>query len=150
MSMPIRSAACIAAALLCACSGPKPAPSSATSASAPAAAPANAPVAAAGAPGAVPLDAGQRADLARVVAAQPAALRPRLRYALAAGDDGKPNLVVYDGGGLGTDGRQSRKTHDYVVFRVLNGAGGRHYDPQQNALIAPIPPPAQRESAATP
>jgi hypothetical protein len=156
MSMPIRSAACIAAAaLLCACSGPKATTTAASASPAAAAAPVpagppNAPVAAAGHTGAVPLDPGQRADLSRAVAALPAEVRSRLRYALAAGDDGKPHLVVYDGEGLGTAGHHAGKSHDYVVFKVLNGAGGRHYDPQQNALIAPIPPPAQRESAATP
>jgi hypothetical protein len=156
MSMPIRSAAClVAAALLCACSGPKAATTaaSATPAAASASEPAgppNAPVAAAGRAGAVPLEPGQRADLSRAVAALPPGVRPRLRYALAAGDDGKPQLVVYDGEGLGATGHHAGKSHDYVVFKVLNGAGGRHYDPQQNALIAPIPPPAQRESAATP
>src|ERR1700736_3952819 len=103
MSIPIRPAACfVAVALLCACSAPKPATTGATQAppaasAVPApAAPANAPVPAAGRSGAVPLDAAQRADLVRAVAAQPAAVRPRLRYALAAADDGKPQLVVYD------------------------------------------------------
>ncbi|MBV8299357.1 MAG: hypothetical protein JO083_07425, partial [Candidatus Eremiobacteraeota bacterium] len=37
------------------------------------------------------------------------------------------------------------KPHEYVVFRVLNSAGGEHYDPEQNSIVAPIPPPPQRD-----
>jgi hypothetical protein len=32
------------------------------------------------------------------------------------------------------------------VFRVLNRPGGWHYDPQENAIIAPIPPPPERDA----
>ena len=60
-------------------------------------------------------------------------------------EDGKSRLVVYDGEGLGPDGRHRGKPHEYVVFKILNSRSGEHYDPQQNAIIAAIPPPAQRE-----
>jgi hypothetical protein len=158
--MPIRLAASLAAAaLLCACSGQRSAsetatapstaptapPSAAASAPSGAAAapsgPANAPVARAGTPGGIPLDPAQRAELRAVAAKEPPAVRDRLRYALAAGEDGKTHLVVYDGEGLPADGRDPRKPHEYIVFRVLNSARGEHYDPQQNALIAPLPTP---------
>jgi hypothetical protein len=136
--MSIRLAASLAAAaLLCACAGPKTAP----------AGPPNAPVPHHGQPGAIPLDPAQRAQLDAAVARVPTGVRPRLRYALASGDDGKPHLVVYDGEGLGVTGRHPGKPHEYVVFRVLNSARGEHYDPEQNAIVAPIPPPPQRELA---
>jgi hypothetical protein len=151
--MSIRLAALMAAAaLLCACGGPK----SSTAGSGPAGAvaggasvPVNAPVTKAGLAGGIPLDASQRAELDATVAKAPAAQRPRLRYALASGDDGKAHLVVYDGGGLGAEGRHPGRKHQYTVFRVLNAATPIHYDPQQNSLVAPIPPPPQRESAVT-
>ncbi|MBV8367822.1 MAG: hypothetical protein JO036_02645 [Candidatus Eremiobacteraeota bacterium] len=134
--MSIRLAASLAAAaLLCACAGPKTAP----------AGPPNAPVPRAGQPGAIPLDPQQRAQLDAAVARVPGTLRSRLRYALASGDDGKPHLVVYDGEGLGVTGWRPGKPHEYVVFRVLNSAGGEHYDPEQNSIVAPIPPPPQRD-----
>jgi hypothetical protein len=148
--MSIRLAASFAAAaLLCACGGPKSGGAGTGAASPPAsagaAAPVNAPVPRAGQPGAIPLDSAQRAELDAAVARVPAKLRPRLRYALASGDDGKPHLVVYDGEGLGVTGRHPGKPHEYVVFRVLNSSGGEHYDPQQNSVVAPIPPPPQRD-----
>jgi hypothetical protein len=153
----IRLAATVAAAaLLSACSGTASrtaqagATSPATAAAVPASGPANAPAARAGLPGAVPLDGPQRRALDAAVAKAPPAIRPRLRYAIAAGDDGKPRLVVYDGEGLGPDGHNPGKPHDYVVFRVLNTTNGEHYDPQQNSIVAPIPPPVQREAPITP
>ena len=108
--------------------------------------PANAPVARAGRPNAVPLDVDQRRALDAAVAKVAAPLRPHLRYALASGDDGKPHLVVYDGQGLGADGRPPGKKHAYVVFQVLNAAHGEHYDPLQNSLVAAIAPPPERAS----
>ncbi|HEX3465262.1 MAG TPA: hypothetical protein VHS78_14535 [Candidatus Elarobacter sp.] len=160
--MPIRLAACLAAAaLLCACSGgrsasestaasPPPAVGSPpAAASSPAAAgPANDLVSRIGKPGAVPLDPAQRAQVAAVAAKTPPAVRARLRYALASGDDGKIHLVVYDGEALPAGGRDPRKPHEYIVFRVLNSARDEHYDPQQNALVAPLPPPQARETTA--
>jgi hypothetical protein len=149
-AMPIRLAASlVAAALLCACSGQKSAsetasPSPAAAASPSAAAPsgpANAPVSRAGRSGGIALGAAQRRELQAAAAKEPPAVRARLRYALAAGEDGKTHLVVYDGEGLPADGRDPRKPHQYVVFRVLNSPRGEHYDPQQNALIAPLPTP---------
>jgi len=161
-SLSLRLAAgAAAAALLCACGAsktsltePAAAPAAAAQAAPAAAAPApsgpvNAPVASAGKPGAIPLDQERRAALDAALKAAPAGLRPRLRYALASGDDGKASLVVYDGQGLGPDGRHPGKPHEYVVFQVLNGAPGRHYDPQQNSVISPIPPPPERESAVS-
>jgi hypothetical protein len=163
--MSIRVAASLAAAaLFCACAGPK-ASTTAAGASPPAAAsaapaaqgpaggataPANAPVPGPGAAGAIPLDPAQRAALDAAVAKVPAGERARLRYALASGDDGKPHLVVYDGQGLGAAGRHPGKPHEYIVFRVINATNGEHYDPQQNSVIAPIPPPPQREGPTTP
>jgi hypothetical protein len=147
-----------AAALLCSCSAPKSASSgtggastapsaSAAAAARPATGPANTLVSAAGRPGAVPLDAAQRRALEAAVAKLPAALRPKLRYALATADDGRQHLVVYDGEGLGADGRHPGKANAYVVFRVLNSANGEHYDPQQNAIVAPMSPPPQRDTS---
>jgi hypothetical protein len=81
-----------------------------------------------------------------VAARTPAAIRARLRYAIAGGEDGKPHLVVYDGEGLGADGRHKGRPHEYIVFRVLNMTNGEHYDPQQNVVDAAIPPPPQRDS----
>jgi hypothetical protein len=155
--MRIRLAASVAAAaLLYACTGPKTpiavveASPSALPAVALASGPANAPVARAGSPGAIPLDAAQRRALDAAVAKEQPAVRARLRYALAAGDDGKVRLVVYDGEGLGRDGRHPGKPHEYVVFKILNSKTGEHYDPQQNSIVAPIPPPVQREAPIRP
>jgi hypothetical protein len=152
------AASAVAAALLCGCGAPKsgstatgpatsPAAPAAVNSSAPApGGPPNAPVTQAGRPGAIPLDAAQRAELAATVAKAPAGQRARLRYALAVGDDGQRHLVVYDGQGLGASGRHPGKAHEYVVFQVLNARNGEHYDPQQNSLVAPIPPPVQRDN----
>src|ERR1700681_3081960 len=108
----IRLAASVAAAaLLYACSGPKapdaavqPPPSALPAAAVPSG-PHNAPVSRSGVPGGIALDAAQRRALGAAVAKEPPAVRARLRYALAIGDDGKTHLVVYDGEGLGPDGR---------------------------------------------
>jgi hypothetical protein len=152
------AASVVAAALLCGCGGPKSGdtatgPATSPAASAPAAAPAptpggpaNAAAVQAGRPGAVALDDAQRRELAAAVAKAPPALRSRLRYALAAGDDGKRHLVVYDGQGLPANGRNPGKANQYVLFQVLNARGGEHYDPQQNSIVAPIPPPVQRDN----
>jgi hypothetical protein len=146
-----RFAACLlAAALLNSCAGQRASdPTTSPSSAAPVATgPANALVSAAGTPGAPALDPAQRAEVAAVAARAPAAIRARLRYAIAAGEDGKPRLVVYDGEGLGPDGRHKGRPHEYVVFQVLNTTKGEHYDPQQNAVDAAIPPPPQREAIA--
>jgi hypothetical protein len=160
--MSIRVAAHIAAAaVLCACAGQKEPSAERGSAGtlsapvSPAAAtavpgPANAPVSRAGMPGSVPLDAVQRKELDAVAAKAPRAVRARLRYALATADDGKVHLIVYDGEGLGADGRRPGHPREYVVFAVLNSARGEHYDPQQNSIVAPIPPPVQREGPIKP
>lgn len=152
--MSIRLAAGFAAAaLLCACSGTRTAetggsPSAVPSAAAPVHGPMNSPVSRAGAPGQVPLDPAQRSEVAATAAKVPPAERARLRYALATGDDGRQHLVVYDGEGLNPAGRQGKTRHnEYVVFRVLNAHDDEHYDPQQNSIIAPIPPPAERDGA---
>jgi hypothetical protein len=154
--MSIRLAAGVAAAaLLCACSGPRAAgsisgPNVSPSPLAAARGPSNSPVSRAGAPGEIPLDAAQRAQVAATAAKVPPAERARLRYALATGDDGRQHLVVYDGEGLDAAGRPGKTRHnEYVVFRVLNAAGGEHYDPQQNSIIAPIPPPVERDNIPT-
>lgn len=156
------AAAVVAAALLCGCSAPKqtgtstasPAAVTATSAAKAASMPAaggppNAPVALAGRPGGIPLDAAQRAELDATVAKVDPGERVRLRYALATGDDRKVHLVVYDGEGLGASGRHKGRPHEYIVFKVLNASNGEHYDPQQNSIVPPIPPPPQRESPVT-
>ncbi|HEY0614458.1 MAG TPA: hypothetical protein VGC96_07445 [Candidatus Elarobacter sp.] len=148
------TAAGLAALLLAGCGSRSPVSAPASAAVArpaqPAAAPPgppNAPAAKAGRPGAIPLDAAQRRELDAAVARAAAPLRPRLRYALAAGDDGARHLVVYDGQGLGIDGRPPGKPHAYVVFAVLNATNGEHYDPLQNSVVAAIPPPPERDSA---
>jgi hypothetical protein len=153
------AASVVAAALLCGCGGPKSAGTTATAPAATTAAvapaptpggPANAPAAQAGRPGAIPLDGAQRRELAATLAKAPPAARARLRYALAAGDDGKRHLVVYDGEGLPANGGRSGKTNQYVLFKVLNAKNGEHYDPQQNSVVPPIPPPVQRDNSVTP
>jgi len=153
--MSIRLAAGFAAAaLLCACSGTRTegtsgGPSAPPSAAVPVQGPMNSPVSRAGAPGQVPLDPAQRSEVLATAAKVPPAERARLRYALATGDDGRSHLVVYDGEGLDAGGQEAKKRHEYVVFRVINAAGGEHYDPQQNSIIAPIPPPAERDNVPT-
>jgi hypothetical protein len=134
----------LAAALLAGCSAAVK--TAATSSASPAAQtePPNAAVPRVGAPGPIRLDDDQRAQLERAVAAASPSVRPRLRYALAQGDDGKRHLVVYDGQGLGESGNAAGKKREYVVFQVLNATDGEHYDPQQNAVIAPIPVPPER------
>ena len=150
------AASVVAAALLCGCGAPKSRDTATGPATAPAAGPVtpepapggppNAPAASAGRPGAIPLDAAQRRELAATVARAPVPQRARLRYALAAGDDGKRHLVVYDGQGLGVSGRHPGRPNEYVVFQVLNAHDDAHYDPQQNSIVAPIPPPVQRDN----
>jgi hypothetical protein len=146
------AASVVAAALLCGCAGHTSASTGTEPSGSPAAAatvgagPANAPVPRAGQPGAITLQPAERAELDATVAKVPGSIRPRLRYALATGDDGKAHLVVYDGEGLGATGRHPGKPHEYVVFRVLNSASGEHYDPQQNSIVAAIPPPPQRDA----
>jgi hypothetical protein len=146
--------------LLCGCGGSKsgdsasgPAASPVATAAAPSApapsGPPNAPAAQAGRPGAIQLDAAQRRELAATLAKAPPAQRARLRYALAAGDDGKRHLVVYDGQGLPADARHAGKTNQYVLFKVLNARNGEHYDPQQNSIVPRIPPPVQRDNPVT-
>ncbi len=150
-------AALVAALLLHGCSGKAAAPASAATAIAPASAaasavstgPANALASRAGSAGAIRLDPDERRLLDEAVAHAPAAERKNLRYALATDDRGTPHLVVYDGQGLGPDGRDPAKRHEYVVFKVLNVPGGVHYDPQQNSIIDPIPPPVQRDDAVS-
>ena len=155
-AMWIRLAACLAAAaVLCACAGPKSPSAQSTPTARPAApaaasGPANALVSQVGKPGAVPLNAAQRQELDAALAKLPRALRARLRYGVASGDDGKQRLVVYDGEGLGAEGRHPGRKHEYIVFRVLNSTRGEHYDPQQNTMVAPIPPPVQREGPISP
>ncbi len=56
---------------------------------------------------------------------------------------------MYDAEGLGASGRHKGRPHEYIVFKVLNTANGEHYDPQQNSIVAPIPPPPQREGSTT-
>ena len=153
------AASVVAAALLCGCGGPKAADTATAPATSPAATaaaapapggPPNAPAAQAGRAGAIPLDDVARRELAATVAKAPAAQRPRLRYALAVADDGKRHLVVYDGQGLPVNGRHPGKTNEYVLFQVLNARNGEHYDPQQNSIVAPIPPPVQRDNPISP
>lgn len=134
-----------AAALLCGCSAAKhPSPAQPVVTVPPG--PANASVPTPGGIEPIPLDDRQRAELQRTVAAVPPESRGRLRYALALGEDGKRHLVIYDGQGLGAGGRGPRKTHDYVVFRVLNANDGEHYDPQQNVIVAPLASAPQAEN----
>lgn len=106
----------------------------------------SAPIAEIGQPAAPPLDDSQRTEVDRIVAAMPAR-RAHLRYALALDDDGKQHLVVYDDGGLPPSGKHGKV--EYLVFKVLNANDNSHYDPQQNAVIAPIPPPADRDVSIT-
>jgi hypothetical protein len=155
--MSIRLAASVvAAALLFGCGAPKSGGTAAGPATSPPAAaapvapapggPPNAPAAQAGRPGAIPLDAAQRRELAAVMAKTPPAQRVRLRYALAAGDDGKRRLVVYDGGDVPASAPRTGKAKGYVVFKVLNSQSDEHYDPRENSIVPPIAPPVQRNN----
>ena len=137
----------LAAALVCGCSAnrsatttPSPSPSPPADVAPPVA---NAPVPAPGHTGQIPLDGTQRAEVERVVKATRPRERANLRYAMAMGDDGRRHLVVYDD--PGDRAHTKKKFTEYVVFAVLNGKSGEHYDPEQNALVAPIPPPPERE-----
>ena len=140
----------LAAALVSGCSANKPAtsapsPSAQANAAQPAPAVANAPVPAPGKTWTIRLDDTQRAEVERVVSSTPPKARAHLRYALAMGDDGRRHLVVYvDPGDRAVS---TKKFTTYVVFAVLNATNGEHYDPEQNAIVAPIPPPAEREDA---
>lgn len=93
-------------------------------------APANWPVA--DVRGAAALDDAQRDDVRRTVAAQPPAIRARLRCALVPVPGGKATLVVYD------PGPAVAHRSSYVVPRVLNATDGSHYDPRQNEIVEPL------------
>jgi hypothetical protein len=137
----------LAVTLLGGCTSVAKSGASAVSAAAPAGPP-NAAVPSAGTAGPIPLDDDQSAELRRTVDAMPPDVRARLRYALALGDDGRRHLVVYDGEGLGENGREHGKAHEYLLFQVLNVKNGEHYDPQQNAIVAPMPVPPERAGSA--
>lgn len=80
-----------------------------------------------------------KSDVQATVAKAEPATRARLRYALALAEDGKRYLVVYDAGNAVKEAR------GYNLPPVLNRSDGSHYDPQQNELVAPIPPPKDRD-----
>jgi len=102
-----------------------------------------------GQPGAPALDAAQQAEVKKAVTGAPPDALKRIRYALAPDETGKVRLVVYDGQGLPADGKRPGKKFDYIVFHLLNVADGSTYDPQQNAIQAPVPPAKERGEAAT-
>ena len=109
--------------------------------------PTSSPVSAAGQPGAIPLDGGQRRELDEILAAAPATERPLLRYAFPTDDAGRRALAVYDGEGLPPDGHRRGRPHEYVLFRMLNGPmRGEHYDPVENVVVPPIPAPTLRDN----
>jgi hypothetical protein len=99
----------------------------------------------AGKPGAPVLDPAAKAELDRIVAKVPEKKRPLLRYALASDTTGKVHLVVYDGLGLPANGKPRGK-FEYIVFKPLNATDGSTYDPTQNAIDEPVPPPPERAS----
>jgi hypothetical protein len=101
-----------------------------------------------GQPGAPVLDDAQQAEVNKAVTGAPPDIMKRLRYALAPDETGKVRLVVYDGQGLPADGKRPGKKFDYIVFHLLNVADGSTYDPQQNAIQAPVPPAKERGEAA--
>ncbi|GAC1420086.1 MAG: hypothetical protein NVSMB5_12380 [Candidatus Velthaea sp.] len=88
----------------------------------------------------------QKAELAAAAARVDPARRSQIRYAFPQDDAGKPQFVVYDDLGLGAGGKTGHK-NEYIVFAVLNRNDGSHYDPQQNALIAAIPSPPERDGS---
>lgn len=94
--------------------------------------PKNAPVSALGSASGIALGDGDAAVVRDTARRVPAAVRGRLRYALAVTDDGSRRVVVYDPGTASTDAKT------YVVPKVLNAADGSHYDPLENALIPPL------------
>lgn len=104
--------------------------------------PISAPVPPAGQDGAIPLSSAQRAELEKLAAAEPPATRAKLRYALAADGPGQ-SLVVYVSGG--SEGKHG-KTSVYTVYKILNRTDGATYDPEQNAVVAPIAIPATPRS----
>jgi len=102
-------------------------------------APSNAPVAAAGTANGPSLTSAQRAELDATVAAVAPADRAHLRYAIAKDDAGKERLAVYDPGDTPAPDRHGKNTLVYVVYRLLNAKDGSDYDPQQDAIIDPLP-----------
>lgn len=106
--------------------------------------PVSAPVPPAGQDGPIPLSGAQRAELDKVAAAEPPATRQRLRYALAADGPGE-SLVVYAAAGPAQ--AKHGKTSVYSVYKILNRTDGATYDPEQNAVVAPIAIPKPSPSA---
>jgi len=136
------------AALVAGCAKPASSPvqSPAPSAQPAANVPMRALVIDAGKPGAPALDADQLAQIKAIAASAPPAVRKRLRYALAPDESGAMRFIVYDGRGLAADGTRPGKKFDYILFRLLNMKDGSIYDPLQNLVRAPIPPPKERDS----
>jgi len=113
------------------------------------AAPANAPARANADAAQNALTPDQKAEIAKVASTMHPARRSHLRYALATDDAGKPQFVLYDDLGLGSAGKTGHKG-EYIVFAILNRTDGSHYDPQQNALVAAIPAPRDRDLTLIP
>jgi len=100
----------------------------------------------AGKPGAPPLEASQQAEIKNAASRLAPRIRQRLRYAIAPDEAGKMRFIVYDGQGLPADGKRPGKKFNYTVFRLLNVTDGSTYDPQQNIVQAPVPPPKERDT----
>ena len=140
MTRGIACAAVVCGALVAAgCTGKTTAGNSPTAAQQTAPAVPNAPVPAPGASGPIPLDNAQRAQIEKIRASVSAAERARLRYALA-DDSGKRVLIVYVSATAPPGGKKG--TAVYNVYKPLNRDDGATYDPEQNAVIAPIPVPS--------
>ncbi|MGB8267653.1 MAG: hypothetical protein WCE44_15115 [Candidatus Velthaea sp.] len=112
--------------------------------------PQDAPVAAVGTPAGPALSADQRAELDRAVRSATPAERAHLRYAIAKDAAGKDRLAVYDPESFapathGAGKKKKKATVAYVVYGLLNASDGSHYDPQQHAILDPIPIPNERE-----
>ncbi|MFN2459405.1 MAG: hypothetical protein ABR591_01735 [Candidatus Velthaea sp.] len=139
MVLPIRILAlCLASTGFAACAqSAQPAGSASVPAS-------SAAVSALGRPGAIALTDAQAAEVRAAVQRVEPVRRTHLRYAFAQDENGKARLVVYDDLGLGSSGKTGRKG-EYIIFKVLNSSDGSHYDPQQNAVIAAIPAPPDRD-----
>jgi hypothetical protein len=108
-------------------------------------APIDAPVAAAGTANAPSLTNDQRAELDAAVAAAPPAVRAHLRYAIAKDGAGKDRLAVYDPGADPTPEHRHKNVLVYAVYRLINTKDGSDYDPQQDAIIDPVPMSDQKD-----
>jgi len=111
--------------------------------------PLDAPVTAAGTAAGPSLTSAQKAELDATIASVPPQSRAQLRYAIAKDDAGKARLAVYDPGPRAPQQEHKKRTLVYVVYRMINAKDGSHYDPQEDAIVDPMPVPSERDLDAS-